>query len=178
MKYPLKIEGIEYDLTNSVHLQTLTSNIANMQPENQLAAIEQMAKVIIESNNNFNTDHLFHKDNWLSHLILSTPFERLQLAIDQEGYDFKSVNLKLFLDGIQIRDEQFEIFMEYIANGLKNDIKLKYSDLIKRGEFIESEIENRAEKMLNDFCERMYDKSYDAKNKLMSLWWQQLYSED
>ena len=55
-----------------------------------------------------NLSQEFRTISYLSHLILKSDKEKLEEAVSQENWDIKNVNVRLFLDDREVRNEKIE----------------------------------------------------------------------
>lgn len=55
-----------------------------------------------------NLSQEFRTISYLSHLVLQSDKEKLQEAMSQENWDIKNVNICLFLDDVEVRNEKIE----------------------------------------------------------------------
>lgn len=103
----------------------------------------------------------FRKPSYLSHLILESDREKLAEAVAQENWDIENVNVRLFLDEVEVRNEQLEPILKDWANRLYK----------QKADNAEKQLKDTQEwiKVMQDKEELEYEINKRVKEKLQKM---------
>ena len=157
----------ELDIYLETHLEDLTLSEAK-------DMIKKLTDVVKDHNSRtIDTRHEFDIEppTWLSHLILMSEKTKVDEYVNTARRDVSKRKLQLYLDGFELRSENFEVFMNEIEKCLEQEIKEKLTESLTKANDINYAIESRAEEMLEEFCDKIIDDSNILKRELDIYIW-------
>jgi len=112
---------------------------------------------------------------WLSHIILNAETDAISKLTEKQKFDMKNCDLKITLNGIEFKDEKFEVFLDWVINQYTEqlDEKTKQLDkliLKKAKEILEEKFTSLQQKMsdleyeIDDLLPDSYNGDEDEEN--------------
>lgn len=102
--------------------------------------------------------------NWLGHLLFESDRDKVHELVNQEEYNPKSVHLKLEVNGVVMRSEDFVKVLDEWGERIENQIKEKLGYYEK-----EEAVAERAEEIIRDKLSEVFEVLQDIEDNLWRL---------